>query len=71
MSKPSDYKHIDAWGRMMGSLEYYRIQEQERAALEEAPITACYHRQEGGWACFEDLAPAARDRLMGGGYLRP
>lgn len=61
--KPSDYLHIRAWGKMMGSHEYYIVGEQEQAAEDNAPLHATYKR-EGQWNTYEDiLAPDTREYI--------
>lgn len=39
---PSDYKHIKAWGAIMGSRAYYVENEQRLAAQEGAPLDAVF-----------------------------
>ena len=39
---PSDYKHIAAWGALMGSVDSYIKAEQFRAWQEGAPLNAIY-----------------------------
>lgn len=39
---PSDYKHIAAWGSIMGSRPYYIANEQRQAAQEGAPLDAVF-----------------------------
>ncbi len=40
--KPADYKAIEIWGKRLGSMPYYIKDEQERAAVDQAPIDAIY-----------------------------
>ena len=59
MPTPKEYKHIRAWGLMMGSFEYYIRAQQHTAAEENAPLDAIYKRHEDEqWAryseCFND-----------------
>lgn len=49
------YNHIVAWGRMMGSFQYFIDGEVERARLANAPKTAIYCRSNGSWATYEDI----------------
>lgn len=42
MPEPKDYKHIKAWGKMMGSFPYYIKEQQAKAAQENAPLDAIY-----------------------------
>ncbi|MFK3740925.1 hypothetical protein [Massilia sp. TN1-12] len=43
-TKSSDYKHIAVWGRRLGSMRYYIVDQQERALAAGAPINAIYNR---------------------------
>jgi hypothetical protein len=45
----TDYKWIRAWGRMMGSYDYYINGEVERARADRAPQNAIFKR-DSGWA---------------------
>lgn len=58
MPKPSDYKHIRAWGEMMGSFEYYIKNQQEQAATDNAPLTAIYKRGDK-WSTFDEVESEA------------
>jgi hypothetical protein len=40
--KPEDYKHLKAWGIMMGSNPGYIEMEQRMASIEGAPLDAIY-----------------------------
>jgi hypothetical protein len=44
--KPTDYKAIAAWGRMMGSQGWYTDNQQTLAAKDGAPIDAIYRKTE-------------------------
>jgi hypothetical protein len=52
MANPKEYKHIAAWGQMMGSYPYYIKDQQEDAAQNNAPLDAIYRScgREGGIA---------------------
>jgi uncharacterized membrane protein len=50
-----DYIYIKAWGRMMGSYDYYITGEVEKARQENAPPTAVYKSHEGVWRTYEDI----------------
>jgi len=52
--EPHEYLHIRAWGKMMGSYEYYISTQQALAANEHAPLTAIYERN-GHWHTFESI----------------
>lgn len=53
--KPAEYKHIAAWGRMMGSFGYYIESQQQKAAKENAPASAIYKHSDGHWETSDDL----------------
>ena len=58
MIRPDEYKYIRAWGRMMGSYDYYIKNAQRKASEEEAPTNAIYKGvdTEGErWFTFEDI----------------
>ena len=52
---PEDYKHIAAWGRMLGSFRYYVKQEQAAAFEDGAPLDAIYKNSEGEWERFSGV----------------
>ncbi len=70
MNKPSDYRAIQFWGARLGSLRYYIKREQERAAIDNAPLNAIYYREDAGWRTLDDvtnenvIADAKRAGLM-------
>lgn len=41
-TQPSDYKHIRAWGKILGSYEYYIENEQQKAFDLELPLDTIY-----------------------------
>lgn len=49
-----DYVWIAAWGREMGSDTSYVRGEQQKAAADNAPLTAI-HRDDHGWHTVEDV----------------
>ena len=56
MAKPSDYKHIRAWGKMLHSFAYYIFDQQEKAAKDNAPLDAVYWKEdEKRWVCFSEV----------------
>lgn len=58
-----DYKHIEAWGRLLGSYRYFISEEQARAAKEGAPIDAVF-KDNDGWVSFSKVtAPDVRLRI--------
>jgi len=48
------YRHIAAWGKMLGSMPYYIKDRQKEALADNAPITAIYKR-DGKWDTFEEI----------------
>lgn len=50
-----DYKHIRAWGQMMGSKKYYIDAQIEQARRDGAPQDAVYFDGEGRWHVFGDV----------------
>jgi hypothetical protein len=61
--KPEDYKHLKAWGIMMGSSSGYILMEQQIAALEAAPRDAIYQDtsfgpKPGRWHRFCEVTSA-------------
>ena len=54
-----DYRHIAAWGKMMGSFAYFVRCEQAKAARDNAPIDAVYKR-EGVWITIRDCAESTQ-----------
>ncbi len=66
--KAYEYTCIAAWGRRMGSFDYYIRAQQEKAMSEEAPITAIYER-DGVWSVAEEIRdPAQRKAILGDHY---
>lgn len=66
--KPEAYKHIKAWGIMMGSFPYYIEAEQARAAAQGAPLDATYQEHSwddtGRWHTFSEVASSeTRSRI--------
>lgn len=53
-NSPKDYKHIRAWGQMMGSYPYYIKNQQQEAFEDNAPIDAVYKRGDT-WHCFSEV----------------
>lgn len=63
MNKPSDYKHIAAWGRMMSSYGSYVKKQQALAAKEGAPINAIFRNDKEGWQTYDDCVLACQRRI--------
>ena len=60
MPRANEYRHIAAWGRLMQSHRYYVLEEQAKAALDNAPIDAIFRRfritePPRVWATFADI----------------
>jgi hypothetical protein len=55
MNKPSDYKHIAAWGFFLKSYQYYIALQQELAAKDQAPLNAIYKKSDGTWATADNI----------------
>lgn len=53
MPSPHEYKHIAAWGKLLGSKQYYINAEQRAAAEQNAPLTAIY-KHNGRWITIDD-----------------
>lgn len=68
-TKPSDYLHIAVWGRQLGSMRYYIVDQQERAFAAGAPINAIYERsgpggtRSGVWVTVDECVPHRRDHV--------
>jgi hypothetical protein len=61
--KPKEYKHISAWGRLLGSFTYYIVAQQKLAASQHAPIDAIFCR-DGIWSRVCEIKDASlRDEL--------
>ena len=54
MAEPKDYKHIKAWGQMMGSFPSYIKSQQYLAANTNAPLDAVFQK-EGVWTRFSEV----------------
>jgi len=66
------YPYIWAWGKSLGSFDYYIEMQIAKAVAEQAPWDACYKASEGStcfnkeqpWVCLEHIGnPALRRRL--------
>lgn len=67
---PEAYKHIKAWGIMMGSFSGYIEGQQNLASRDGAPLTAVFQSIDwskpggkGEWAIIEDAHPNTRQRI--------
>lgn len=66
--KPGDYKHIAAWGAVMGSFAYYVQGQQARAAEVQAPVDAVFERHDangptGEWITYDGVSPESRAQV--------
>ena len=65
-TKADDYKHIVAWGSMLGSHEYYVRNEQRKAFQLNLPIDTCYINDDDKAITFRDIrAKTTKDRIRG------
>lgn len=63
--EPWHYRAIAAWGRHVGSQQYYIEAQQAKAAREGAPLDALYARCGGeGWVCTSDLEERYRMEVV-------
>jgi len=59
------YRHIRAWGSMMGSFDYYIKAEVEAATADKTPETAIYKdRDSGKWSTYDKVTNAATRYTM-------
>ncbi|MCK5602376.1 hypothetical protein KAR91_10915 [Candidatus Pacearchaeota archaeon] len=66
--KAHEYLCIVAWGRRLQSFDYYIRAQQEKAAVEEAPLTAIYER-DGVWSTADEIKdPSLRKLILGNLY---
>ena len=63
MPQPKEYKHIRAWGLMMGSFEYYVRNQQSDASDDNAPLDAVF-KSEGTWHVYSDVTNAATREIV-------
>jgi hypothetical protein len=55
---PEEFVGVRAWGRYLGSFDYYIEQEQRRAVRTQAPIDALYYDdKKKAWVCVDSLSP--------------
>ena len=65
--KKLDYLYIRAWGRMMGSFDYYIEHQVAEARADGAPQTAIYKDTDGSWHTYENCHSATKaqvDRIL-------
>lgn len=55
MSGTTDYKYIRAWGKHLGSFNYYIDGEVLKARKDNAPQNAIYKNSKGNWQTFDDI----------------
>ncbi len=56
------YPYIVAWGRYMGSFQYYIDDQQLEAQQDNAPQTAVY-KKDRVWVTFDELPEIVQARL--------
>ena len=61
--KPEDYRHIAAWGKMMGSFHSYVVEQQEEAAYDRAPADAIY-KCDGVWQCYHQVTLSSTRNMI-------
>ncbi len=57
--EPAEYLAIRLWHKQTGSFEYYVTKQQERAAIDGAPLDAIFKRDwegQSGWVAVSDLS---------------
>jgi len=60
----TEYKYIRAWGKLLGSMDYYIKGQIEQARQDKAPPTAIYRRHNGSWQIWENIAdPITKDNV--------
>lgn len=61
---PEDYLHIAAWGRQLGSHQYYIENQQKRAFETGAPVNAIYEEHgTGRWVTVDECVPGVTTRI--------
>jgi hypothetical protein len=61
MREPKEYKYIAAWGRELGLFSYYIVNEQHKAAEQNAPLTAIYYDDRAKhWVTFDEIRSEER-----------
>jgi len=51
------YPYVYAWGKLMGSYNYYIENQMELAEKENAPKNATFRKDNGGWNTTTHLQP--------------
>lgn len=65
MNKPTDYWAIQAWGNMLGSMQYFIVNQQRRAAESNAPLDTIYFDNKGEPVRADSIVNAdMRKRIM-------
>ena len=64
MPDRSKYRHIVAWGKLLGSYPYYIEMQVDEAIKDNAPANAIYKAQDGTWHTYEGITnPDSRARM--------
>ena len=61
----NDYPFVRAWGRLMGSHQYYIDDQVELARQEQAPANATHRRDDGTWATTDEIVRAHTRQQLG------
>ena len=70
-NRTQDYPFIRAWGKMMGSFDYYIQEQVGMARHDRAPETAIFKREDG-WATIDSVTdPHTRHYFMVRGLMNP
>jgi len=61
--KKYDYPYITAWGKMLGSFDYYIKNVIEQAQKENAPKRSVYKRAVGTWCTLDDCNKEVQEMI--------
>ena len=60
-----EYQFVVAWGRFLGSMNYYIQGQVDKARAEKAPERAIYRQDDGTWATIDQVrSPLTRDTII-------
>ncbi|XVV02468.1 hypothetical protein ACQPW3_34690 [Actinosynnema sp. CA-248983] len=71
MPSSADYPFVRAWGRLMGSYDYYIRDKVQLAREDHAPANAVYRREDGTWTTTDDITLATTRIQLGLDPLPP
>ena len=64
MPMPDDYKYVWAWGKLLGSMDYYIDRQIKKAREENAPLDAVYYdNKENKWHTVGDVVSPTRAEI--------